>query len=597
MKKFFLVMIVVWLLPYKILSHAAAGTDRSQEQPLPVEHAFQLSATLFGPETILLNWKMPKGYYLYQNRFHFNIVSSSTHLGRVLFPPGQIKKSSGVPLSVVYENQVTLSLPVIRSSSQEESVELTIQYQGCYQDHYCYPPTAQRALVHFRTHTITLSDLKENSFSGKGTTISIEKHLFHHSALGLWLIFFGFGLLLSLTPCVFPMLPILSGMIIGHQKTALKEKSFFLSVIYVMSMALTYAAGGVLAAWLGKGLHAFFQKPIVIAGLSALFVGLALSFFGLYRIQLPTRFEASLHHVLKGVKSGHYIGVAIMGCVSSLIVSPCVTPGLVGAFTYMSQTGDLWMGGMVLFCMGLGMGFPLLILGWVGHKVLPKAGQWMKSVEHVCGVVFLSVAIWMVSRILPGSIILLLWAVLWIGCAVFLESFSRPPAGKIGKLKQCVGILLFIYGLLLAVGAAQGNDDPFQPLASAKEGKGMLFSSGNILKVTRLSMLTPLLKQAQAEKKPVLLIFYAKWCASCQTMERAIQQDPLLLRTLNHFQIIQADITELDEGNKALMTAFHVIAPPTVFVFNAQGILLENLTRVGEMDTQTLNDLLKESAR
>lgn len=559
------------------------------QEPLPVDQAFVLSTKLFGQDTVILNWKMAPGHYLYRDRFHVNILKpANAEIGHIIFPAGQPKEDQIFGKYQVYANVLGLPIPIIHPDPQNTLLEIT--YQGCSENAYCYPPTTREVQINFSQGTTSILNTSakvptQTSDRENGTT---QEQLFldvfsdHHLA-SLLLAFLGFGMLLSLTPCVLPMIPILSGIIVGHQKTMMRGKIFRLSLVYVLSMAITYAIAGVLVGWLGGNVQSVFQKPWVILLSSLIFILLALSFFGLYTIKLPARFEARIANMSHHQKSGHYLGVAVMGCLATLIISPCVTPALVGVLAYISKTGNAALGGIALFSMGIGMGVPLLIIGIAGKKLLPKAGPWMQTVEYIFGVLFLGMAIWMLDRLIPPSVILMLWASLLIVCSVYLGALSTTPSHGFGKLWKGLGLVLLTYGILLGIGAAQGNGSLLQPLSFSNSApkKTTLFTP-----VKTIADVEAALIRAQSLNKPVLLDFYATWCESCREMEITTFEDPKVIARLNDFVVLRADVTANDAIDKELMQYFQVIAPPTFLLFDQEGQLLKNATRAGKLNVE-----------
>lgn len=589
-----------------LTSLVAAAADATQS-PLPPDRAFALSAQLFGKDTVVLHWKIAPKHYLYRDRLHFKVLKPAhAEVGGILMPMGQPKEDEILGKYEIYPEEVSISVPIINPNL--EATTLEVNYQGCSEAGYCYPPTTRQLQINFNDNQIAITSVAAASPATQTATSlsqtsasqlnSQEKPFFDllddHHTFTLLLAFLGFGVLLSFTPCVLPMIPILSGIIVGHHKTVLRGKSFRLSLIYVLSMALTYAVAGMLVGWLGGGVQAFFQRPWVIILFSLLFVLLALSFFGLYSLKLPAALEERIANLSRHQKSGHYLGVMIMGCLATLIVSPCVTPALVGVLGYISKTGNALLGGAALFMLGLGMGVPLLLIGLAGGKFLPKAGAWMKIVEYGFGVLFLGVAIWMLDRIIPASLSLMLWSFLLVICAVYLGALSPTPLNGWGKLWKGVGFVILLYGFLLAVGAAQGNGNLLQPLSfSASASQASLSSSHTTVK--NLSELEAALANAKTLKKPVLLDFYADWCVACKEMEASTFKDAKVKNALSQFVVLRADVTANDADNRALMQRFKVIAPPTFLFFDAQGKELHHLTRVGKVEAEEFLEGLRQT--
>ncbi len=561
----------------------------ASQQPMPVDQAFSISAKPFGSDTVLLHWTIAPKHYLYRERFSFKpLKPEQASVGSILLPLGIPKEDTIFGKYQVFAKDLTIPVPLIHADSTD--TQLQVKYQGCSEEGYCYPPTTRVININFTAGTAQLVASPKPPAAIADQQDKFIRLLSGHHLITILLGFLGFGILLSFTPCVLPMLPILSGIIVGHQKTITTGKAFRLSVVYVLSMALTYAIAGVLVGMIGGSVQATLQKPWVLILSSLLFVLLALSFFGLYQIKLPARFEEKIANLSRHQKSGHYAGVAIMGCLASLIISPCVTPALVGVLSYIGQSGNALFGGIALFALGLGMGFPLLLVGAAGGKLLPKAGAWMKTVESVFGVLFLGMAIWILSRIIPAQITLVLWASLLIISAIYLGAFSSNPVHGWQKLWKGSGIIMLVYGILMIVGAAQGNIDPLRPL-----------SLGNTPHVTQQEQQRPLfvrvktpedvasaIQTAKGQGRPTLLDFYADWCVSCIEMERSSFRDPEVLAALEQFIRLKADVTHNNPEDKSMMQHYQVVAPPTLLFFSPKGDLMTSLTLVGKVDKQVL---------
>ncbi len=582
-----------WL--FLLLSFAAWGA--TSQQPLPVDKAFSFSAELFGNDTVLLHWNISPGHYLYRDRFKFKIISPTTaSIGSIIYPQGKPKEDEIFGKYQVYPDKLTLPVPIIKADPKNTTFEVT--YQGCAEDGYCYPPTMHRITSNFVARTVT-TDVAP--ITSNRTPTNQEQQFFKllsgRHLITIFFAFLGFGILLSFTPCVLPMLPILSGIIVGQKEDITTSKALCLSVTYVLSMAITYAVAGVLVGMIGGSVQALFQKPWVLILFSTLFVLLALSFFGFYQIRMPRKIEELLTKVSGHQKKGHYVGVAIMGCLATLIVSPCVTPALVGVLGYIGQTGNSVLGGIALFALGLGMGVPIIIVGTAGGKLLPKAGSWMKTLEAVFGVLFLGMAIFMLDRILPPAVSLLLWSALLIISAIYMGAVSPTPNHNWGKLWKGLGIMFLVYGLLMMVGIAQGNTDPFKPLTLAISRTTPISSNGgySFARVKSLADVNQAIAQAKSENKPVFLDFYADWCVSCQEMKRTTFKDPAVLAALKPFVILQADVTANDADDKALMQQYQVVAPPTLLFFHSNGEQAAEATLVGKIDSQTLITHLKQA--
>ncbi len=595
------------------LGCSLAALGAPNQQPMPVDQAFVASAKLFGNDTVVMQWQIAPGHYLYRDRFHIQVTQpTNASIGAILYPPSQTKYDDLMGDYEIYANVLSLPIPIIHPDPH--NTQLIVSYQGCSEDGYCYPPTSQHVQINFTNGVLTLAATSPPASASSTLTtrptpaVNTQQLPFfnllndQHVAT-LLLAFLGFGILLSFTPCVLPMIPILSGIIIGHQKTIMAGKTFRLSLVYVLSMAVTYAIAGMLVGWMGGSIQALFQQTWVIVLFSVLFVVLALAFFGVYSLRLPAKLEERLAAISRHQKSGHYLGVAVMGCVATLIVSPCVTPALVGVLGYIAQTGNAALGGAALFALGLGMGLPLLAIGVAGARLLPRAGAWMTLLEHLFGVLFLAMAIWMLSRVIPAPITLLLWATLLIGSSVYMGALSTPTHSW-GKLWKGLGLVLLVYGVVLIIGSAQGNSNPLRPLNSSNsvnqpgyttsvapienlgvKNPGVKNPGVKNLRVKNLAEANAAIQKASASQQPIFMDFYADWCISCQVMERTVFQDSAVQAAMAQFSVIQADVTANNASSRALMQHFQVVAPPTFLVFDKQGQPLTTLTRVGEMST------------
>jgi thiol:disulfide interchange protein DsbD len=358
-------------------------------------------------------------------------------------------------------------------------------------------------------------------------------------------------------------------------------------------MSLTYAIAGILVGYAGGSIQATFQKSWVLITFSTFFVLLALSFFGLYELQLPSRLQNSLNSMSNRQKSGSYIGVAIMGCIATLIVSPCVTPALVGALAYIGQTGNAALGGTALFALGFGMGLPLLIIGTLGGKFLPKAGEWMESIKTIFGILLLGMAIWIIDRIIPGPLELLLWGALLILTAIFMGIFSKKATTNWLRLNHGISIVFFVYGVLLTIGAAMGNHDPLLPLHVNQFNSLGVPVETAFHPVGDNQQLNQALGKAKSENKLVLLDFYAKWCTSCKIMENRTFNHPDVIKALNNFVTLKADVTNNDQTAKLLEQQYKVVAPPTFLFFDQTGKELTQFRIVGEMGPEKFLEHLK----
>jgi len=558
--------------------------------PLPAKEVFEVNVKKIDPNTFVINWQIKQGYFLYSKRIKLSQQpESNVHLGTVRFPATLTKTDKQGRTYTVYRNQ--LSLPVGILGEKPGETLLNLNYQGCADDGFCYPPE-QRQIKLAIDNNLALSQVNLEEPTSKETTNQTEPNneiaqiFANHNWAMILLIFFGFGILLSFTPCILPMVPVLSGIIVGHGKDVTTRKAFFLSLSYVLSMSVTYAVVGAVVALLGSNLQVNMQSPWAISLFSLIFILLALSMFGFYEFKLPDSWQQKISGTNRNQRGGHYIGAAIMGCLSTLILSPCVTAPLIGVLTYIAQSKNVMLGSLTLFFLSLGMGTPLLLVGTSAGKWLPESGAWMEAVKAFFGILLIAVAIYLMSRILPANLIMMLWASLLIFSGIYTGALTHSPSNQ-EKFYQGIGIILLGYGLLILIGSSMGSTNPLQPLVNLQAATMPTSQLTTINQTHTLSSLEKAI--ADAHGKPVMLDFYADWCASCKVMEATTFKDPRLQEALSHFAIIKIDVTANNTNDKEILSHFNVVAPPTFVFFNAQGELLNGLTLVGE---RSVNDFL-----
>lgn len=542
------------------------GNTPAEDEILDPEVAFQVLAEVEA-ERIRLDWQIEKGYYLYKHRFQAKVLNTALPLEDMQLPKGKEKHDPAFGDVEVYYNELTSYIPYTLTAQSEPEIELEVTFQGCKEDSVCYPPTKKIFNLSLIS-AVNATEVSTASNTEQSAQDSITDDLKSKSFLLNIITFFGFGLLLSLTPCVFPMIPILSGIIVG-EKNITRNKGLMISLSYVLAMALTYSVLGVIAASINLNLQIASQQPWLIAIFSFVFVMLALSMFGFYDIQLPSSWQTKLNSTGSN-NSGSIKGAAIMGVVSAVIVGPCVAPPLAGALLYISQTGDVVLGGLALFAMGLGFGVPLLIIGALGGEYLPKAGTWMNTIKHIFGVLLLGVAIWFLERILSSSISLLLWASLLIGSAVFIGVFEKVETTW-KKLCKALGVLLLVYGILILIGAASGANSVLKPLANLNTGKAVNQQSLPFTKVKSMQDIQSKIAQANAEGKTVMLDYYADWCVVCNELEAFTFPDATVQASLSNVVLLKADVTANNEDDKAMLENYSLFGPPAILFFDRQG--------------------------
>jgi thiol:disulfide interchange protein DsbD len=545
--------------------------NATQDELLPPDQAFKFFAVVIDSSTAHVNWEIAKGYYLYREKIQLKVINTTKNpLGLFLIPHGTPKDDEAFGQVEIFHNELGFDVPLIHTNSSEQTIILQATFQGCADRGVCYPPMTKDIELQLPVAHNTIQ-----SNSAQVTPILSEQdqivQSLHHDSLAMVLIsFFGFGLLLSMTPCIFPMIPILSGIIVGHGNRITTARAFMLSLSYVVASAITYTAFGVLAALFGSNLQATFQQPLIISLFSAIFVLLSLSMFGLYDLELPNALKTKLHNSSVKHQDGSLWGAAIMGALSSLIVGPCVAAPLAGALIFIGQTGSAFLGGSALFFMGMGMGMPLLLLGASAGKLLPKAGAWLYATKAVFGVLMLGVAIWMLSRILPPAITIILWAMLLILPSIYLNAIDTLPENSSGwrKLWKGIGLMMLAYGLILLIGFSMGNNNPLKPLQGFAINKAEAAEAGLVFeRVKSLAALESKLQQAKANHQPVMLDFYADWCISCKEMEAYTFTELKVKQALKGFVLLQADVTENSEDDKALLAKYKLVGPPAIIFF------------------------------
>ncbi len=580
----------VWLwwtlLAMLLAGPAAAGLfDRfggpAQERVLEADQAFRLTISALDPLTLQARWVIEPGYYLYRDKFRLELLDAQgIAITSLEIPAGEPKDDPYFGPQQVFHGEAMIIARLQRTADSPGAVEVKAHYQGCAEVGVCYPPLSQTVAVALSAYSPEESGETANSPRPAGEELG-ERAEAEQDRLARLLgeqrflaipAFFGFGLLLAFTPCVFPMVPILSGLIAGQGANLTRRRALMLALTYVLAMSVTYTVIGVLAALLGQNIQAWFQNPWVIGIFSSLFVLLALSMFGFYDLQLPAFLQHRLTEWSNRQRGGHYAGVAIMGFLSALIIGPCVAPPLIGALTFIAVTGDIALGAVALFVLSLGMGAPLLIIGASTGHWLPRVGHWMERIKAIFGVMLLAVALWLLERILPAALIMVLWATLFIVTATYMGALQPVAHGAPSwrMLVKGLGVVLLIYGVLLLVGVAAGGRDPWQPL------RGVSFTA-NAREAPR-SMFRPVKTVADVERavreaggRPVMLDFYADWCVSCKELERFTFSDPAVRTTLADMAALQADVTAHDAADQALLQHFGIVGPPAILFFGPDG--------------------------
>ena len=603
------------------LKQLGASFTQDEQELLPPDQAFKLTIKVRSANTLIAEFEPAENYYLYKDKIAFEPKSAGTLIEKISLPQGKMKNDPTFGQTEVYYKPFQAVISLKREISAATQLSIAATYQGCNEPiGVCYAPidklikltlpvakSVAGALADSISNDATaatdfiktkqtepkseLLELPDNRRSIESESIKIGK-MFEGG--NFWLIlasFFGIGLLLSFTPCVFPMFPILSGIIVNSGENLTKSHGFILALAYVMGMSLTYSAAGVAAGLSGAMLSVALQNAWVLGGFALVFVALSLSMFGFYELQLPSSIQSKLSKETGHLRGGHLASVFGMGALSALIIGPCVAAPLAGALLYISQTRDVVLGAAALFSMALGMGVPLLILGASAGAFLPKAGPWMESVKRFFGVLLLGVAIWLVSPVIPTAIHMLMWAALLIISAIYLNAIDSLPTGSSGfrKLLKGIGIISLLLGIALLAGVLSGSRDILQPLAKINltSISGNNTNKINIIEFEhlpfeRVSSLPELNKRiAESQNKYVMLDFYADWCISCKEMERFTFTDPEVKNRLGDVVLLQVDVTEGTADDEALLKYFKLFGPPGILFFDPSGREIYDARTIG----------------
>lgn len=550
-----------------------------EQEFLPPEQAFAFNARMDANGNVVADWQIADGYYLYRDKFAFSTDTAGVTLGTPAMPAGQMHTGilpDGTEGEVeVFMHGVQVSIPVQRSDSSVNSVNFIASYQGCADAGICYPPATKK--VSF--------ELPPTTTAASGTSKTIDSESKSNGYLGYILAAFGVGLLLTFTPCVLPMIPILSSIIVGQSQDGqiTKMKGGVLSASYVLGTSVIYTAAGWAAGASGKQLQAYFQNAWVIGTVSIILVLLALSMFGLFTIQMPSAIQSRLQARSSGIKGGSLFGVFLMGILSSMIVGACASPVLLSVLGVAIKSQDPVLGALIMFSMSLGMGVILIAIGIGAGALIPRAGTWMDGVKYFFGVLLIGVAIYILT-VLPAVPVLLLWGVFFITLGVYLGATQGLPEGASGwrVFWKGIGTVLLIWGVLSLLGGIQGNRDPLNPIdfsaisaARAPAGGGNLQATDThslFTQITSVAELDRELAIARAAGKPVMIDFFATWCTDCLRLEKATFNDPTVQQLMKKFFVLQVNVTDPDDPNtSAVQKKLGVFAPPAILFFKADG--------------------------
>ncbi|MDV6343127.1 protein-disulfide reductase DsbD [Nitrosomonas sp. Is37] len=603
-----------------ILQKLGASFGQAEQELLPPDEAFKFSIEVRDEHTLIANLIPAKDYYLYRDKIAFEPKSDGIYIEKITLPPGKMKEDLTFGKTEVYYQPVQAIISLRREPSSENQLSFAATYQGCNEPvGVCYAPIKKERDITLPAIKAALNTVAE-TISGSATAANVDAaaELFQTPA-GLpaietesykieqmfasgnfWLIltgFFGIGLLLAFTPCVFPMFPILSGIIANRSQHLTKRRGFVLALAYVLGMAIAYAIAGIAAGLSGAMLSAALQNAWVLGTFALIFVMLAFSMFGFYELQLPSFLQSKLSEEAGHLRGGHLSGVFGMGALSALIVSPCVAAPLAGALLYISQTRDVVLGGSALFMMALGMGVPLLLLGASAGALLPKSGAWMESIKQFFGVLLLAVAIWLISPVVSEVVHMLLWSALLIISAIYLHAIDPLPERVSGsrKLLKGIGVIALLTGVALLIGVLSGSRDILQPLsklsiASVGNNEAVQpvgFDQASHLPFQRIKTIAELEEVIQQSRNKYIMVdFYADWCISCKEMERFTFTDTKVQARLRDVVLLQVDVTAGTTDDAALLKRFKLFGPPGILFLDRQGNEVPNIKIIGYLNKE-----------
>ncbi len=535
---------------------------------LPVREAFKLSLVESSMTSAKVRFVAAEGYYLYRHQFKFKIEPAELAGKPVEVPEGLHKNDQYFGDVQVFYEVLDIDIPL--NNPDNKPLNLAVTYQGCADKGLCYPPETETLAIN--GGVAAQVDSTSAPATGKTTWSWTDLALM-----------FAAGLTLTFTPCVLPMLPILSGVVLRGRPS--KGRGLMLSLAYVLPMAACYAALGALMGLFGAklNLQAMLQSPWILVPFALFFALFAVAMFGIFELRLPAFIRERLDRKAAQTQGGTIAGAATLGVLSSLIVSPCITAPFTALLLYISSTGDAAGGALQLFALGLGMGTPLVIFAAGGGALLPKSGTWMVAVRNAFGVMLLGVSVWLLERVLPGQLSLALWGLLAAGVALFLGALEFTAKDARGKLAQLLGLALLVYALAAWTGALQGNDDPLQPLASGV-ASAQSSASGNWQTVSTPAELDAELAQAKSSGQPLLLDWYADWCISCKKIEREVFNSPQIGPQLADYRLLRFDMTDSTAAQRALLDRYGLFGPPAIQLFAANGQEMHDLRVIGEID-------------
>ena len=593
--------------PFSGLDNGISLSDSlgGEDEILDPDQAFILK-TWSDNGRVFAEWKIADGHYLYRDKTKILPADqSSFSTSNFTIDAGELKHDEFFGEIYVFHNQAKASLAINNAKDGFENASFKVKYQGCSEiSGICYPPITKDITLNISPISNAAASTLDATTTTTDSSMPISEQdqiadLLKNGSVWISLItLFGIGLLLAFTPCVFPMVPILSSIIVGQGKNISARRGFSLSVAYVLGMASINAAAGVAAALTGESLAVALQTPWILASFAGVFVLLSLAMFGFYELQMPGFIQNRLTAVSNKQKSGSLTGALIMGLLSAVIVGPCVAAPMFGVLLFISQTGDPYFGGLALFALSLGMGAPLIAIGTSAGKFLPKAGVWMDAVKAVFGVSLLAVAIWMIRSIVPEQVVLLLSAILLIVSAIYMGALDSLKAEATGwtRFWKGIGLVIFIYGITLMIGASAGSNSVVTPLKGIAGSSSSAAETHLKFKIIKgVDGLNQALADAKAQNKNVMLDFYADWCVSCKEMEAYTFSDPAVQSDLKDTVLLKADVTLNDEQDKALYKHFKIIGPPAIIFYNTQSEELKPYRVVGYMPADKFSSHVQQA--
>ncbi|MDX4028213.1 protein-disulfide reductase DsbD [Aliarcobacter skirrowii] len=569
-----------------------------ENRVLEPEEAFKVNFVQ-NEDSLVIKLELGKDIYLYDDKLQINITKPKKV---------ELLKELELPKPVVYDDfivhfddlNINISYSLLKSKLDSNKYEIEFKFQGCSKAGLCYAPMSEKTIIDL--NNVVVQTLEDNSNKrdekpvlkevleneNLSETDSIATVLKDSSTILVLATFFGFGLLLAFTPCVFPMIPILSSIIVkaSQNESMSAKKGFLMSFVYVLAMSFAYTIAGVIAGIFGANLQASLQNPYVLVVFALIFIALAFSMFGYFEIRLPASLQTKINKTTDGKEKQGMLGIAIMGFLSALIVGPCVAPPLAGALVYIGQTGDALLGGLALFVMSLGMGVPLLLIGAGAGKFMPKPGGWMQGVTKIFGIIMLGVAIWLLERVINPSITIYLWAFLFLGTGIYLKIYTH-------LISELIRLVITIIGVILLVGAISGATNVLKPLEKFTSNK--FFVKEDELKFIKIKNIKELEDAILKSSKPIMLDFWATWCVSCKELDEITFKDDEVIKRLQNFTLLKVDVTQNSDDDKAIQKRFGVVGPPALIFWDENKQEVKSAKIVGYKNPKEFLEVLDKN--